>query len=372
MSRRIFKRVCKWLDVKEYLTLRMTGNSIMTQGSAYATFLYDARPGKHGWSKAVCKMYGVDLEHLPPVIGSADAAGAITADPAAELGLAPGTSVYGGGGDAELIGVGAGASRLGDTHIYLGTSGWVSTVIDRQIVDLTSMIGAIAGPRPGLYHYFAEMETSGKCLEWARDYLVLNGIGQKAVAGMQESPSGDMLDEMCEAARLVPPGSNGVLFAPWLHGNRCPFEDDNARGVFFNISLNTDKPTLIRSVLEGICYHSRWMLDAQQKMVRPSDTIVFAGGGASSPVICQILSDVLGREITAAGSPRNAGAAVAAAVGMGLIPSFDDAAALIQMGMRYRPNPLDKAIHDRNYLVFKSLYKDNRRSFTLLNSNCKQ
>ena len=160
-----FKRVYKWLDVKEALIARMTGNFIMTPDSAFGTLLYDVRPGKQGWSREMCKMFGVDMNHLATIVKSTDKVGGLTKKAAQELGLKEGTAVFGGGGDATLIGVGAGAVKKGDTHIYMGTSGWVSTVVDKNVVDASSMIAAIVGAQDGLYNYFAELETAGKCLE---------------------------------------------------------------------------------------------------------------------------------------------------------------------------------------------------------------
>ena len=116
------------------------------------------------------------MKHLPEIKKCTDKVGEVTAKAAEELGLAQGTAVYGGGGDASLIGVGAGAVGLGDTHIYCGTSGWVNTVVDKNIVDTNAMIAAIVGAQNGRLNYFAELETAGKCLEWVKDHLVLDEI----------------------------------------------------------------------------------------------------------------------------------------------------------------------------------------------------
>ena len=110
-----FARTDMWLDVKEYLLLRCTGRAVMTEDSAYATLLYDTK--KRAWSESLCRMFGVNMDHLPPVIQSVDRAGGLTDRAAVELGLVPGTPVFGGGGDASLIGIGAGAAAVGSTHI---------------------------------------------------------------------------------------------------------------------------------------------------------------------------------------------------------------------------------------------------------------
>jgi len=126
----LFSQLYKWLDVNDYLILRCTGVFSMGVDSAHVTFMCDTRPGKVGWSESICKMFDVDIEHLPPIIHSTDVAGELTAGAAAELGLVPGTPVFGGGGDLSLISIGAGCFDLYDTHIYTGTSGWVATAVD--------------------------------------------------------------------------------------------------------------------------------------------------------------------------------------------------------------------------------------------------
>ena len=367
-----FARTDKWLDVKEYLLLRCTGRAVMTEDSAYATLLYDTK--KRAWSESLCRMFGVNMDHLPPVIQSADRAGGLTDRAAAELGLPSGTPVFGGGGDASLIGVGAGAAAVGSTHIYCGTSGWVSTVTDRQLVDVDAMIAAIVGAQEGRYNYFAEMETAGKCLEWVKDHLALDEIGvyleKREVTGGQEAVYASLYDYLTETVEQCPPGSGGVIFTPWLHGNRCPFEDPAAAGMFFNIRLDTGKRALIRAVLEGVCFHLRWMLECQARKVPTSDPVRFVGGGALSAVTAQMLADVSGRTVETVASPQNAGsvgAAAVMAVGLGVVPDLDAVGALIPPAAAFTPNPANRAVYDRQYAVFRRLYAANRAHFRALN-----
>ena len=369
-----FARVYKWLDVKEALICRCTGNFVMTRDSAYATLLYDTRRGRERFSREMCRMLGVNEAHLPHVINSTDKAGELTAKAAAELGLVEGTPVFGGGGDASLIGVGAGATAPGETHVYIGTSGWVSTVVEKQLVDTSSMIASIIGAGRH-FHYFAEMETAGKCLEWVRDHLALDEIGiylkNSPTAESPEEISHSLYDYMMSSISGVPPGSRKVLFAPWLHGNRCPFEDPMVRGVFFNIGIETGKRDMIRAVLEGVCFHIRWMLEAQSRKVPPHDTIRFVGGGALSPTTCQILADITGRTVETVAEPQNAGAvgaAIVAAVGLGALPSVESAGEMIPASARYTPNVSFRDVYDRAFKVFKMLYRNNKKLFALLNA----
>ncbi len=368
-----FSRIYKWLDVKDYLILRCTGNFIMTEDSAFGTLLYDIRPESRGWSSEMCEMLGVREEHLPDIIAATDVAGKLTAEAAASLGLAEGTPVYGGGGDSSLIGIGAGAVNVGDTHIYSGTSGWVITVTDKQIVDVTAMIAAIIGADRTKYNYFAEMETAGKCLEWVKDHLAKDEIGiyikKEGVPSDYEEQSTSLYSYMTEVIKDVEPGSGGVIFTPWLHGNRCPFEDPAAKGMFFGIGLDTGKTEMIHAVLEGVFYHLRWMLECQDRRVKTSKVIRFVGGGALSPVSCQMLADITGRVIETVDSPQNVGsvgACAVTAVGLGLIPNLSCVKDFIPAAATYRPDKARHAAYRPYYRTFKKLYAANKTLFRQL------
>ncbi len=367
----VFARTHKWLDIKEFLILKCTGEFVMTHDSAFATLLYD--PDRARFSAEMCRMFDVEMRHLPRIIATTDQVGPLRAEAAALLGLAPGTPVFGGGGDASLIGVGAGSAHNGDTHIYLGTSGWVSTVVQKRTIDLTSMIASIVGATPGVYNYFAELETAGKCLEWVRDHLALDEINiflqQTTVADSPGELAESLYTFMLREIKDVPAGSNGVIFTPWLHGNRCPFEDPNAAGMFFNIRLDTGKRDLIHAVVEGICYHLRWQLESQQRKVATSPTIRLVGGGALAPTTCQTLADILGTEIQTVHDPQNVGAlgaAITVGVGLGLLASVEESRSWVEVAATYQPDPSTRAVHQRNFDVFRALYTNNKKAFSAL------
>ena len=354
-----FKKTYKWLDVKDFLISRCTDEFAMTKDSAFATLLFDTRKGKEGWSKSVTGIFDINMDHLPKILKSTDVVGTVTAKAAEQLGLAEGTPVFGGGSDSSLIGVGAGSGAVGDTHIYQGTSGWVGTVVEKQLVDTSAMIAAIVGADPDSYVYFAELETAGKCLEWVRDHLCLDEIGifkQKMdVAEDPETEYTSLYDYMTKVINEVPAGSNGVVFTPWLHGNRCPFEDPNAAGMFFNIRIDTGKSE---------------MLEAQNKKVKTSDVIRFVGGGALSDVTCQILADITGKTVETVNRPQDIGAVGAAAmvgIGLGVIESVSKVKDYVPAVKTFKPNTANRAVYDKNFAIFKTLYKNNKDSFKALN-----
>ena len=369
----IFSKVYKWLDVKDYLILRCTGNFTATEDSAFGTFLYDIRPGSRGWSEEMCELLGVDINHLPDIITASDEAGKLTAKAAADLGLAEGTPVFGGGGDASLIGVGAGSVEVGDTHIYSGTSGWVGTITDKPVTDITSMIASVIGADPDRYVYFAEMETAGKCLEWVRDHLAKDEIGvyidKRHVSDGYEERASSLYSFMMDTIKDVGPGSGGVIFTPWLHGNRCPFEDPDSRGMFIGIGLETGKTELIHAVLEGVFYHIRWMLERQGRRVKTSKAIRFVGGGALSDVSCQMLADITGRTVETVPYPQNAGsvgACAVAAAGLSLIDAVDSVKDLIQVSAVFEPDKKRHAAYDQYFKTFKKIYTANKALFAQL------
>jgi len=371
----VFSRVHKWLDVKDYLIARATGMCTMTRDSAFATFLTDERRKPSQWSPELTRMYAVNPDHLPDLIYATDQAGVLLPDAAGELGLAAGTPVFGGGGDASMISVGSGSTVEGDTYIYTGTSGWVSTTVSRQKVDVALRIASIVGAQPGLYNYFGEQETAGKCLEWVKDHLALDEINlyleKKPVTDEPESRYRSMYDFLIEVIDTVPAGSGGVIFTPWLHGNRSPFEDPSARGMFFNLGLETGKRMMIRAVVEGIIFHQKWLLESVAKGFHVRGPIRFVGGGALSPVVAQILADIIGYPVETIAHPQNcgaSGAALTAAVGLGIIPGFPDVKRFIPIVDTYTPRPGFSQTYERQFAVFKQLYTSNKALFSRMNS----
>ncbi len=341
--------------------------------SAFSTLLYDIRSKEKRFSPAMLKMLKVDPQLMPPIVASTDIVGPLRPQQARELGLKAGVPVFSGGGDASLIPVGAGAARKGDTHVYMGTSGWVETVTDKITIDTSAMIATVVGAISGDYNYFAEMETAGKCLEWVRDHLAKDEIhiylDQRDVSEDPESEFHSLYEYMSTVIDSAPAGAGGVLFAPWLHGNRCPFEDPNARGTFIGIGLETGKTELLRAVAEGVCYHVRWFLETQEKKIKTAPRLRFVGGGALSPVTCQILADITGKPVDTVANPQDVGAVGAAlviAAGLGEIPSLAEASSLVPITASYEPNPEFKDRYDQMFAAFKDIYPANKKIFARL------
>jgi xylulokinase len=370
----VFAAMHAWLDVKDYLVLRATGEFSMGYDTAHATFLFDTRPDRLRWHAGLCRTYDVELRHLPKVIRATDVAGRLSARAAGELGLAEGTPVFGGGGDLSLISVGSGCLDVNDTHIYIGTSGWVVSTVDKRMTDIDGLVASILGAIPGRYNYISELETAGRCLQWVRDHLALDEIGvyldARPIADKQQEYR-TLYDYLSRVVSETEPGSRGVIFTPWLHGNRSPFEDPLARGMFFNLGLETGKRHLIRAVLEGVAYHLRWMLETVEKKVPRQDTLRLVGGGAQSEVWAQIIADVTGRTIEVVENAPHAGAigaAIVCAVGLGAIDDFAHAKPLIRVARRLTPQAKNRAVYEKQYRVYRELHRHNRALFKRLNA----
>ncbi|MBI5928728.1 MAG: FGGY-family carbohydrate kinase [Chloroflexi bacterium] len=368
----IFQAMHQWMDVKDYLVLRCTDQFTFGYDSAHATFLFDTRPDQLRWHTGLCRNYEVNPAHLPPVIHATDVVGTLTPAAAHDLGLPETVSVFGGGGDLSMITLGSGSMDTNAVHAYIGTSGWVVATVEKRMTDINGMVASILGAVPGKYNYISEQETSGRCLQWVRDHLALDEIGiyleQRTVAD-KEAEYRSLYDYLSAVVAEVEPGSGGVIFTPWLHGNRSPFEDPYARGMFFNISLATRKRDLIRAVLEGDAYHKRWMLETIERKIPHTEKIRLVGGGARSDTWSQILADVTGRTIEVIENPENVGASGAAlvcAVGLGQI-QFEDIQKVVRVTKTFTPQPQVKALYDKQYGVYQQLHKQNRKLYRLLN-----
>ncbi len=360
----LFKKLYKMLDCKDYLVFKCTGNMCTSVDSAAIVWLFDTRPGQFKWSQELCDTAKIAMEHLPDVKRSTDSAGGLTAAAAAEMGLAPGIPVILGGVDASCIPVGSGAIDLDGTHIYVGTSGWIITETDKRITNVADYEASVPGAIPGLYNYVGIMETAGASLAWAKDHLADLEVEHAKQQGVSVFK---LLDTMVSQTQ---PGANGLLFAPWLYGNRCPKEDTHVRGAFFNINLKTRRREMFRAILEGVSLHTKWMMDMfKKKNVPVTEPIRYVGGGAKSDVWCQIMADVLDKQIQPVKYAQDGGAVGAtliAGVGLGAT-SWKEAKGLVPAGEVYKPNPANRAVYDKLYKALVQFHANNQKLFHFMN-----
>jgi len=346
-----FAKVDKFLDVGDYLLYKTTGRFVRTEDSAFCTALNDCRKGHSGWSHTMAKAYGINEKHLPEIVQSTDIVGRITATAAEQMGLEKGTPVIAGGGDVAMVAVGCGNIQNNQTSIYCGTSGSVCTVVDRIIQFADIMMIAVKGPDPKQKYLYGELETAGKCFAWARELIGKLDNSQYSY------------EECASLVSKAKPGAHGLLFTPFMNGCKTPFEDGEIRSSLSGIELDTTRGDLLRAVIEGICFHFRWLLECQAKKCKISDTIRFAGGLARINIMNQILADVTGHTIETVKHPQYVGAlgaAAVAAIGLGQM-HFEDIHSYIEITNTYTPNPENHEIYNKIYKRFLDKVKSDRK-----------
>ena len=263
--------------------------------------------------------------------------------------------------------VGSGAVQDYEGHLYLGTSSWLSCHVPFKKTDVMRGVASLPSPLPGRYFVADEQETAGACLNWLRDQVLF----PQDELSTEIAPE-DVFARIDRLAASTEPGSNGVIFTPWLNGERTPVDDHTIRGGWHNLSLRNDRADMVRAVLEGVAFNSRWLLEAVEKFTdRPFPWINVVGGGGVSPIWAQIHADVMNRPIRRVENPIRAnarGAALLAGVALGAI-DVSDLGAKVKVVEVHTPNPANRKEYDRLYKAFRSMYKQNRSIHRKLNAH---
>jgi xylulokinase len=292
--------------------------------------------------------------------------GGLAPAPASELGLLAGTPVVTGTGDLHSAAVGSGAVADFDAHLYIGTSSWISCHVPFKKTDALSNIASIPSGIPGRYLVADEHETGGACLTWLRDNLL---FPDDALSASGTVPAG-FFATVNEMAAAVPPGSHGVLFTPWLNGERSPVDDHTIRGGFHNLSLSSTRSDMVRAVFEGVALNSAWLLGAVEKFCkRRVDALAFVGGGANSDLWSQIHADATGRTVRQVADPVLAnvrGAGLLTLLALGRI-TVADIPATVQVKATYRPDPAASEVYAGLLKEFVSLYEKTKGIHKRLN-----
>jgi len=345
-----------FLDVNGYLMYRSTGNMAMEWTAASAVGM-DLKTKK--WMKGVMRYVGLDPAKFPPLVRSTDKVGGLTPEAAGELGLLPGTPVIAGAGDAPCAAVGSGAVREGAGHICLGTSAWLGVVTSRRPKGKCG-VATIHSADPDKSFLIAESETAGGCLEWAAKHLY---------GGDASAP--DVYAAMDRIVEQVPAGSHGLIFTPWMYGERAPVADCNARSSFLNLCGRHTREDMIRAVYEGVAYNTRWLVEIVSSEFRfPLPKLRAIGGGAKSATWMQILADVTHRRIETVPDPKEAGAigvALVAAVGLGIYPGFEALESVTRVDRTFDPQRENFKAYDPLYDSFRESYGRLRPLYKKLN-----
>ena len=363
----VYRQTFKFLEPMDYLNFRLTGKFAASYHSITLHWVTDNRDLSNvHYDDVLLAMSELEREKLPDLEPTGAILGTITPAVAKELGLREDVQVVMGTGDTGSAAVGSGAVRDFESHLYIGTSSWLTCHVPFKKTDPLRGIASLPSGIPERYAVGVEQETAGACL---------TTLGEKILFGDDELSTGpappDLLERLNRVAERVPPGSDKVIFTPWIHGERTPIDDPYVRGGFLNQSLNTTRAHLVRAVFEGVAYNTRWMHEAVEGFVkRRLDGIKFVGGGGNSNLWSQIHADVLDRTIHQTKDPIQAGvrgAALLAAVALGLV-SVDQIPNCVEITNTYEPNPANRAIYDELYQEFRTIYKNNKQMYRRLNA----
>jgi xylulokinase len=356
----VYAAAAKFLEPKDYINLRLTGTARATFDSIALHWLTDNRdPDDVHYDDDLLAYANLDRSQLPDLCRATDVIGGLDGTSAAELGIPEGTRVIGGTPDMHSAGIGAGTIRDHAAHIYIGTSSWLSCHVPYKKTDLIHSVASLPSAVPGRWLVANEQETAGKAVDWFANVL----FPDRAI-------DDDLYAELTTIAAAVPPGSNGVIFTPWLYGERTPVEDANLRAGFFNQSLDTGQPEMIRAVLEGVAYNTRWLLETVERFTkRRLDHIAMVGGGARSELWAQIHADVLDRVIVRREDPiwvNVRGAGMLAHAALGTI-AWNDIDSCVPTASVHEPNAANRSVYDNGYSTFRSIHKANRAMYRRLN-----
>jgi xylulokinase len=362
----IYEKTHMFLPSKDYLNLKLTGKFAASYDSMHLFWVSDIRDIHNiRYDRKLISLLDLDAAKLPPMAASTDILGTVSKDVATAIGIPENTRVVVSSPDHQTACIGSGAVTDFVGHLYIGTSSWIQAVIPFKKTDVLHSIASFPTAIPGKYQSVNEQDMAGGCLRHLFENLLFYDNALKGERSV------DPYAHIDDIAGKVPAGSHKLIFLPWLNGERTPVDDTSLRGGFFNMSKTTTQNHMIRAVMEGVAYNSRWSLKYVEQFIKQKlDPVNFIGGGAQSDVWCQIFADVLNRKIRQMEDPRQAnarGAALIASVGLGYI-TFDDIPKLIRIRKTFYPNPDNRKIYDKLYDVFIMLYQRNKSLYRRLNS----
>jgi xylulokinase len=327
---------------KDYVRFKLTGVYAMDRAGGAGTALFDVK--ERTWSPEVLEKLEIDPALLPPTYEGTEITGTVNAEAARLTGLKEGTPVVGGGGDQAAGAVGVGAVRSGVVGLVLGTSGVVFATTPSALIEPEGRLHAFCHAVPGRWHFMGVMLSAAGSLRWYRDTLAL----------------GVDYDDLLAPAGDIPVGSEGLLFLPYLTGERTPHPDPLARGAFVGLTVRHSKPHMTRSVLEGVAFGLRDSFELIKNAGLPNiEQVRVSGGGAKSPLWRQILADVFDAELVTVNTTEGAayGAALLAGVGAGVWPDVDAACdACVKVTGSTVPQADMVPVYEEAYQAYTQLY----------------
>jgi len=341
-----WQRVRHVMLPKDYVRFQLTGERAIDMADASGTLLLDV--ARRRWSSEVLDQTRIDRELLPRLYESPEVCGQVSAQAAQATGLRAGTPVVAGAGDQAAGAVGMGIVRPGTVSATIGTSGVVFAATDRPALDPKGRIHTFCHAIPGRWHVMGVTQAAGLSLRWFRDRF-----------GVVAQHDGDPYEGLVREAAAAPPGSGGVLWAPYLMGERTPHCDPNARAALIGLSAAHTRAHVVRAILEGVAFSLRDSFTIFREMNVPVDRIRLGGGGARSALWRQIQADVYQHAVERVQTEEGAayGAAILAGVGAGNWRSVEEACdAVIQVAEEIQPNQQTSAILEQAYRTYRQIY----------------
>jgi len=338
---------------KDYVRFRLTGDRAIDMADASGTLCLDV--ARRTWSSEVLRKAGIDEQLLPPLFESPEICGYVSAAGAEATGLRAGTPVVAGAGDQAAGAVGMGIVRPGAVSATIGTSGVVFAATDAPALDPRGRIHTFCHAIPGRWHVMGVTQAAGLSLRWFRDTF-----------GAGSDDGRDPYDRLAKEASSSPVGSDGVLWAPYLMGERTPHCDPDARGALIGLAASHTRAHIVRAILEGVAFSLRDSFTIFGEMGVPVERVRLGGGGARSAVWRQIQADVYAQpvEIVEAEEGAAYGAAILAGVGAEVWNSVDDACdAVVRTAQKVSPNPHNVAVLDETYHKYRRVYPALRQVF---------
>lgn len=337
----IFERAKTFLLPKDYVRYRLTGKLHMDYSDAAGTLLLDMN--KHTWSTEICEQFDIDPSLCPPLVASHEKVGELTEEVAKETGLSPKTSVFAGGADNACGAIGAGILEDGKTLCSIGTSGVVLSYESSNDKDFEGKVHYFNHGAPGAFYTMGVTLAAGYSLSWFKDTFAKD----------------KSYDELLAEVPTVPAGSNGLIFTPYIVGERTPHADSTIRGSFIGVDGTHELKHFVRAVLEGITFSLNESLNIFREQGKEIDTIISIGGGAKNEAWMQIQADIFQANIVRLESEQGPGlgAAMLAAYGSGWFDSLQACAdKFIVEEKVYKPNPENVAKYQALFKTYQKVY----------------
>ena len=357
----VYKNTHKFIHAKDFIVSRLTGNIYSDYSDASGMNLLDIK--SLDWSEELLEATKIDQNKLPDLVESTEVVGKVTGKASSLSGLIQGTPVVIGGGDGACATCGAGVMGEEEAYIYLGTSTWMAFATKRPIIDPKKRTFTFSHFHKGLYMPAGTMQSGGGSFKWFKDTLC------DAESDAAEKLNLDVYELLTLKAKEIPCGSAGLLFLPYLMGERSPLWNPKARGCFIGLSIVHTKSHMIRSVLEGVAYNMKIIEEAFAEQGVSFQSIRIIGGGAKSRIWRRIFADVMEKPISRLNFIEEAtavGAAIAGGVGAGFFSSIHDAKGFVKIEEEINPDERNYPVYRRYYTIFKKSYEQLMDVFDML------